>query len=161
MASFRVKCYTFWYHRLHSSLCHWGICRHAAISSCHWSVYIDGLMQERRNSSALAMELRLSCINPSIFCEQMTHEIWMNFTIWLNLWTVTSYMMMVISSQNLHFNLPYNWISWLFESNVLLCIKDHWTTFVQHIDGLVQNWGNSIGPALELSQSCIEPWCIG
>ena len=26
---------------------------------------IDGLIQERRNSSALAMELRLSCINPS------------------------------------------------------------------------------------------------
>ena len=26
----------------------------------------DGLVQERRNSSALAMELRLSCINPSI-----------------------------------------------------------------------------------------------
>ena len=29
--------------------------------------YIDGLAQERRNSSALAMELRLSCINPSIW----------------------------------------------------------------------------------------------
>ena len=29
-------------------------------------VYIDGLVQERRNSSALAMELRLSCTNPSI-----------------------------------------------------------------------------------------------
>ena len=29
--------------------------------------YIDGLMQERRNSHALAMELRLSCINPSIY----------------------------------------------------------------------------------------------
>ena len=27
---------------------------------------MDGLMQERRNSSALAMELCLSCINPSI-----------------------------------------------------------------------------------------------
>ena len=26
---------------------------------------IDGLLQERRNSSALAMELRLSCTNPS------------------------------------------------------------------------------------------------
>ena len=26
---------------------------------------IDGLVQERCNSSALAMELRLSCINPS------------------------------------------------------------------------------------------------
>ena len=30
-------------------------------------VGIDGLMQERRNSSALAMELRLSCINLSIW----------------------------------------------------------------------------------------------
>ena len=28
--------------------------------------YIDGLVQEKRNSSALAMELRLSCTNPSI-----------------------------------------------------------------------------------------------
>ena len=27
---------------------------------------IDGLVQERHNSSALAMELRLSCTNPSI-----------------------------------------------------------------------------------------------
>ena len=29
--------------------------------------YIDVLVQERRNSSALAMELRLSCTNPSIY----------------------------------------------------------------------------------------------
>ena len=29
---------------------------------------IAGLVQERCNSSALAMELRLSCINPSIWC---------------------------------------------------------------------------------------------
>ena len=29
--------------------------------------YIDGLVQERRNSSALAMELCLSCTNPSIW----------------------------------------------------------------------------------------------
>ena len=29
-------------------------------------VYIDGLVQERRNSIANAMELRLFCINPSI-----------------------------------------------------------------------------------------------
>ena len=28
---------------------------------------VDGLAQERRNSSALAMELHLSCINPSIY----------------------------------------------------------------------------------------------
>ena len=30
------------------------------------SNYIDGLVQEICNSSALAMELRLSCTNPSI-----------------------------------------------------------------------------------------------
>ena len=28
--------------------------------------YIDGLVQEKRTSSALAMELCLSCINPSM-----------------------------------------------------------------------------------------------
>ena len=30
-------------------------------------MHIDGLVQERRNSSALAMELRLSCTNPSTY----------------------------------------------------------------------------------------------
>ena len=29
---------------------------------------MDGLMQERRNSIANALELSLSCTNPSIFC---------------------------------------------------------------------------------------------
>ena len=29
--------------------------------------HVDGLVQERRNSSALAMELRLSCTSPSIW----------------------------------------------------------------------------------------------
>ena len=38
-----------------------GICRHRGW--CHF----DGLMQERRNSIANAMELRLSCTNPSIY----------------------------------------------------------------------------------------------
>ena len=32
---------------------------------CTSHEYIEGLVQERRNSSALAMELRLSCTNPS------------------------------------------------------------------------------------------------
>ena len=31
----------------------------------HYKDEIDGLVQERRNSSALAMELRLSCTNPA------------------------------------------------------------------------------------------------
>ena len=34
---------------------------------CNSMYYIDGLVQERRNSSALAMEFRLSCTNPLIY----------------------------------------------------------------------------------------------
>ena len=32
---------------------------------CAWNEQTDGLVQEKRISSALAMELRLSCTNPS------------------------------------------------------------------------------------------------
>ena len=32
-------------------------------------LYIDGLVQQRRNSSVLAMELHLSCTNPLIHCQ--------------------------------------------------------------------------------------------
>ena len=34
--------------------------------------YINGLVQERRNSSALAMELYLSCTNPLIYYTLIT-----------------------------------------------------------------------------------------
>ena len=41
------------------------------ISTLHWHpvchYHFDGLVQERRNSRALALELRLSCTNPSIW----------------------------------------------------------------------------------------------
>ena len=37
--------------------------------------YIDGLVQERRNSSALAMELRLYCTNPLIKCIEFRKSI--------------------------------------------------------------------------------------
>ena len=43
-------------------------------------IKIDGLVQERRNSSALAMELRLSCTNPSngfIFRMEILHMPWL------------------------------------------------------------------------------------
>ena len=42
----------------------WHIC-----DSSSSDVHIDGLVQERRNSSAWAMESRLSCTNPSIYIE--------------------------------------------------------------------------------------------
>ena len=38
--------------------------------------YMDRLVQERRNSNALAMELRLSCTNPSIWSEQKRKLQW-------------------------------------------------------------------------------------
>ena len=41
-------------------------CHHEeGLTLLKWKAYIDGLVQERCNSSALAMELHLSCTNPS------------------------------------------------------------------------------------------------
>ena len=43
--------------------------KHKSLAAGACQLYIDGLVQERRHSSASAMELRLSCTNPSIcFC---------------------------------------------------------------------------------------------
>ena len=42
---------------------------------------LDELVQERRNSSALAMELRLSCINPSKFVVVWTTSLWYRYLI--------------------------------------------------------------------------------
>ena len=53
------------------------------------SPHIDGLMQERRNSSALAMELRLSCINPLIYALAM--ELHLSFT---NPWIYDNYFLL-------------------------------------------------------------------
>ena len=41
--------------------------------------HFDGLVQERRNSSALAMELRLSCINLSIYIQVEPLTKWLPF----------------------------------------------------------------------------------
>ena len=48
----------------HQGIMRTGMARMASRTS-HDRLYIDGLVQERRNSSALAMGLCLSCINPS------------------------------------------------------------------------------------------------
>ena len=39
-----------------------------------WSTHIDELVQERRNPIALAIEFRLSCINPSILASP--YRVW-------------------------------------------------------------------------------------
>ena len=43
------------------------VCEAARANMAEYIIYIDGLVQERRNSSALAMELRLSWTKPSIY----------------------------------------------------------------------------------------------
>ena len=40
---------------------------HSAMMALSYMDNLDGLVQERRNSSALAMEFCLSCTNPSIW----------------------------------------------------------------------------------------------
>ena len=62
-------------------------------------VYIDGLVQKRRNSSALAMELRLSCTNPLIYistdlCNSLitpVHQQWSCCSLLLNHHYIISY----------------------------------------------------------------------
>ena len=46
--------------------CNWVLFIHFDIQLLVLNYHIDALVQEKRNSSALAMELRLSCTNPSI-----------------------------------------------------------------------------------------------
>ena len=43
-------------------------------------LYIDGLVQERRNSSKLAMELVLSCTNPSMYRCRKTSYIYISYS---------------------------------------------------------------------------------
>ena len=42
----------------------------------------DGLVQEKRNSSALAMELHLSCTNPSISSAYVSNGHYYNYQLW-------------------------------------------------------------------------------
>ena len=56
----------------------------AALQGCHF----DGLVQERRNSSTLAMELRLSCTNPSTWALRHLKSLAMSDLMFLLLaWT--------------------------------------------------------------------------
>ena len=49
-------------HFLSASVCQWPLYQQV----CNW-LHFNGLVQERRNSIANALELRLSCANPSIY----------------------------------------------------------------------------------------------
>ena len=94
-----------------------------------------GLMQERRNSSALAMELHLFCTNPSIWIHVIKMRRSHN---WLS-----DFNMKMLSYQH--------WYSHSTESQL-------WERLIfitwAHIDGLGQEKRNSIANALDLCLSC-------
>ena len=52
---------------LHTIDLAWTWPKEIAGGDIHCICYINGLVQGRRNSNALALELRLSCTNPSIW----------------------------------------------------------------------------------------------
>ena len=58
--------------------------------SAVYNPYIDGFVQERRNSIANALELRLSCTKPSIFASSPSHIFKVTvptITVWVRLVT--------------------------------------------------------------------------
>ena len=62
------------------------------LQSFFWAERVDGLVQEKRNSSALAMELCLSCTNPSVLV--------CNTSLW---WMYTSVSWLMIGLGTLEF----------------------------------------------------------
>ena len=77
-----------------SLLCH--LCLQGLINA-----YVDGLVQERRNSIALAMELHLSCTNLSITLGKIHMCMWCNYrtlqTLMSSLWHVESYVIYLVT----------------------------------------------------------------
>ena len=75
----------------------WAWCNNILTNSqCSTQAQVDGLVQERRNSSALAMELRLSCTNLSKYpplthlcawtCPTCAVSRWIHRRCWLRRW---------------------------------------------------------------------------
>ena len=103
--------------------------------------HIDGLVQERRNSSALAMELRLSCTNPLIsrftvhdWCKSIANTL--DIYIWYNILELQQF----CAKPSI----------WLFHKQ-MGCWSHMWQTEGwHHIDGLMQKRQNSSAIAMEL-----------
>ena len=66
-----------------------------------WIHYFDWLVQERRNSSALAMDLRLSCTNPSIYGRQGDMPYWYVETCACVVWNTIAINLLVKTQINL------------------------------------------------------------
>ena len=81
--------------------------------------YIDGLMQERRNSNALAMELCLSCTNPSIYI------IGIKVSSFKKIRSLSSIKLTSCLLKNFHYkNKTLSWPSYIFYNGNALTWKD-------------------------------------
>ena len=81
--------------------------------------HVDGLVQERRNSSALAMELSLFCTNRSIWC----HKSWSILVqVMAFCWTLPSHYL----NQCLHLQWTFrNRLQWNLHPNTKLGSQDY------------------------------------
>ena len=116
------------------------------------SYFVDGLMQERRNSIANALELRLSCTNPSM-CQVVT--LWYRapevllgsprYSCPIDIWSIGCIFAEMVTKRPLfHGDSEIDQLFRIFR-------------FV-HVDGSVQDCRNYSALAIDLLQSCSEPW---
>ena len=121
---------------------------------------IDGLMQERQNSIANALELCLSCTNP------IWHKL-ANFAPDRFFHKNTKYTSanLILHQTSFSRNEAWAWYApWLFGGLCEGCVKvPDWLPTLFHprhapcyIDGLAQDCGNSSVLALKLPQSCAK-----
>ena len=133
--------------------------------------YMDGLVQERRNSSALAMELRLSCINPSIWWLNSLgfgpyHKTMISPKIKhcrCNSFAIKNFCYEPISAISLiHTEISHHKLNWInivpkkYKYFPKTCGNTQ-TQNASHIDGSVQDCSISTANALEILQSCTKP----
>ena len=92
------------------------------ISQGSFGIYqIDGLVQERRNSIANALELRLSCTNPSIWYYQAEHD---DVMTWKHMWfpsykaTNAKRYFLVVVSLNIEWSVD---LSVIWNAMMLMC----------------------------------------
>ena len=106
--------------------------------------HINGLVQERRNSIANTLELRLSCTNPSISLLPCTYP-WV--ACW-HQWSKVFSRFVCEGSAIMPFISSFTW-----NKNTAI----HSLSTPPHVDGLMQERLNSIANALELRLTCINP----
>ena len=122
-------------------------------------IYINGLVKERRNSSALAMELRLSCTKPSIYTYvSELSQLWC-----LVACSATSHMQ-PFSMKKMHSNMSAKWQ--LFRSGFNVLWYGFCGTCFKYLQNLGARFSDSCGAKkcwiflLQLRFYCDSRFCI-